>query len=96
MTWRNAKQYAEKLKLLSDDQLPAFRDYVREFGAWDDDEVDAWDDVECNALFIQLVAGDAREYFDAGDAGELVKFLENLGGRFFESDSGEFFYYVGT
>jgi hypothetical protein len=60
-TWANAKDEAAERPILSDDQLPDFRDYMRGFGAWEDEEINAWDATECNALFIQMVAGDLRE-----------------------------------
>jgi hypothetical protein len=60
-TWANAKQEAAERPILGADDLAAFRDYMRGFGAWDDEEIDAWDATECNALLVQLVAGDLRE-----------------------------------
>ena len=60
-TWRNAKEEAATAPLFSTpEQLQALRDYVRGFGAWEDEEIDGWDEVECNALFLQFVAGDVR------------------------------------
>lgn len=41
--------------------IAAFRDHMRGYGAWDDSEIDAWTNRECNALLIQMVSGDARE-----------------------------------
>jgi hypothetical protein len=60
-TWANAKAEAADNPILSDDVLPDFRDYVRGFGAWDREEIEAWDSIECNALFVQMVSGDMRE-----------------------------------
>lgn len=60
-TWANAKEEAKSSPLLtSEDQLNAWRDYTRGFGAWEDSEIDAWTPIECNALFIQFVSGDLR------------------------------------
>ena len=39
----------------------AFKGHVRGFGAWSDEEIDTWDNIELNALFIQLISGDIRE-----------------------------------
>lgn len=59
-TWNNAKE--ESLSLLdTDEKKEAFRDYVKTFGAWERDEIWAWDDVELNALLLQMIAGDVRE-----------------------------------
>jgi hypothetical protein len=60
-TWANAKEEAATAPLLqTPEQLQALRDYVRGFGAWDKEEIDGWDEVECNALFLQFVSGDVR------------------------------------
>lgn len=37
------------------------RDWARETGAWDQDEIKAWSDLECLALLVQNVASDMRE-----------------------------------
>jgi len=61
-TWRNAKDEGASSPLLTTpEQIEALRAYVKDFGAWSDEEIAAWSDVECNALFIQLIAGDMRE-----------------------------------
>lgn len=58
--WDNAKE--ENLSLLdTDEKREAFRDYVKTFGAWEEKEILAWDDVELNALLLQIIAGDVRE-----------------------------------
>ena len=60
-TWNAAKDEAATAPLLqTPEQLQALRDYVRGFGAWEEEEIEAWDAVECNALFLQFVAGDVR------------------------------------
>ena len=61
-TWANAKEEAQRSPLLTTpEQLDALRSYVREFGAWSEEEIAAWGPIECNALFIQLISGDMRE-----------------------------------
>ena len=60
-TWANAKAEAAERPILSDDDLDVFRDHVKGFGAWEDEEIAAWGATECNALFVQMVAGDMRE-----------------------------------
>lgn len=60
-TWANAKAEAAERPILAADDLDGFRDFMREFGAWEDEEIDAWDATECNALLVQMVAGDMRE-----------------------------------
>ena len=59
ITWSNAKQAPVCLK--TPEELEAFRDWVADFGAWSAEEIAAWSATECNALFVQFVAGDIRE-----------------------------------
>lgn len=62
VTWRRAVEAGTDSPLLTTpDAIEALREYVKDFGAWDDEEIAAWSDAECNALFIQLVSGDIRE-----------------------------------
>jgi hypothetical protein len=61
-TWRNAKEEAAGKPLLTTpDELDAMCAWAKETGAWEEDEIAQWSDVDVNALFIQLVAGDMRE-----------------------------------
>lgn len=101
-TWQNAKDEAAERPILSDDQLPEFRDYVRGFGAWDKEEIEAWDATECNALFVQMVAGDLREAQSLcpGDGPGGIDWDEyhsqdQVGGRLSGADDGRIYYYVG-
>lgn len=105
-TWANAKAEAAARPILSDDQLPEFRDYMRGFGAWEDAEIDAWDSTECNALFVQLVAGDIREAESlcpgdgpAGidwDAYQALAEAGTCSGRVYPGDDGKLYAYVGN
>lgn len=60
-TWQNAIDATAEAPLLK----PQERDYARAFfgtfGAWDDDEIEAWTDNELDALVLQYAAGDLRE-----------------------------------
>lgn len=104
-TWANAKDEAASSPILSEDQLPEFRDYMRGFGAWESEEIDAWDATECNALFIQFVAGDLREAQDLcpgdgpgdvdWDAYALLAEAGTCSGRIYPGDDGKIYYYVG-
>lgn len=60
-TWSNAIDQAKARRILKPAEREAFRDYARDFGAWDDDEISAWSAYECDALLIQMVAGDMQE-----------------------------------
>jgi hypothetical protein len=103
ITWRNAvEQDAFKL---APEQDEAWREYVPEYGAWDDEEIAAWDLDESTALFVQFVSGDYRELENlASGAGydvdnltedQFSEITEKSGGRLFPTEDGEWFYYVG-
>ncbi len=104
-TWANAKDEAASRPILTEDQLPEFRDYMRGFGGWEDEEIDAWDATECNALFIQFVAGDLREAQalcpgdGPGDVDwDTYALLAEAGtcsGRIYPGDDGKIYTYVG-
>ena len=87
-TWENA--LAAPL-FLAPEHLPAFRNYMRGFGAWADDKFDNWTLQECNALFVQLVAGDLRS-MPAGDGPLGLEWEGNL----YPGSDGRYYYYIGT
>ena len=98
-TWRAALREASESPLLTThEQLDALRDHMRGYGAWEDDEIDAWSPEECNALFIQLVSGDIREAgldglsIDEIDREAYEKFCEDQGGALTFSDDRAFYY----
>jgi hypothetical protein len=102
-TWRAALEETKSAPLLSTpDQLEALRDHVKGFGAWNQEEISAWNDNECNALFLQLVSGDLREMgFDSFDDMTAEYWTEyesdeNSCHNIFRSESGELFYYLGN
>ena len=61
ITWNNAVREAASTQLISQDDRDEFERWVREFGAWDHDEIEAWSLDECNALLIQYISGDLNE-----------------------------------
>lgn len=77
-TWRAACDDAPDYDLLNTpEKLDAMRKWARSSGGWDAEEIAAWSDVELNALFIQLISGDIREY-QASDqvSGALFKGID--------------------
>ena len=61
-TWAASKAQAKETPLLdTEEKLDAMRDFARSSGGWTREEIEAWDDDELNALFLQWVAGDLRE-----------------------------------
>lgn len=104
ITWDNSIETAKEFSLLdTDEKRQAFRDYVKGFGAWDADEIAAWNDLELNALFVQLIAGDMREsglddcHADDIDwqAYEQGASEGQYNGNIYKGDNGQIFYYVG-
>ncbi len=84
------------------DKREAFKDHIRGFGAWSDEEVAAWTEVELNALFMQLISGDMRE----GDlspnmtADDWIAYEERahggqISGNIFRATDGEVYYSLG-
>lgn len=62
VTWQNAVDRSEEMDLLlTDEKRDVFRDYVRGFGAWTDEEINSWTNIELNALLLQMISGDIRE-----------------------------------
>ena len=76
ITWENAVHIAENHKywLTSDlgDAVEGMRDWARETGAWEREEIAAWSDAECLGLFVQNIAAELREHLDADNV-ELTK-----------------------
>lgn len=60
VTWRNALDGPRPL-LSTPEELQHFKDWTAEFGAWNQEEREAWSDNETQALFLQFIAGDVRE-----------------------------------
>lgn len=103
ITWERSCERAEDGPLLStEEQFEAARKYFRSFGAWDEDEIAAWTPQELNALFIQFVAGNLREYpltedgeIDWMEAEELGR-EGNIAGGIYRGDDGKFWFYLGN
>jgi hypothetical protein len=100
VTWNNAKAEGESSPLLiTPEQLEALRDHVRGYGAWDKEEIAAWSDAECNALFIQLISGDMREAgMDECDIEDFDWYEYQQGsisGRIYKGDDNQIYFYLG-
>lgn len=99
-TWQNAKDEGARAPLLkTPEEIDALRAYVKDFGAWEPEDIAAWSPVECNALFIQLVSGDMREAGldnepDESDWREYETRAErgNCTGNIFKTEDGQVFY----
>ena len=100
-TWCNAIEQAKSAPLLSTpDALETFRKYMKGFGAWDDEEIKAWTDDECNALLVQLIAGDIREAGLDTDEPDWTQYNKDseaglVSGRIMTGDDRRIYYYIG-
>lgn len=62
ITWNNAVDDSKVFNLLdTDEKREAFKRFISGFGAWTEEEVNAWSNDELNALCIQFISGDMRE-----------------------------------
>lgn len=102
ITWSQACEDAPEYNFLdTSDKLDAFRAHIKGFGAWSDEEIAAWSDTECNALFLQLVSGDIREAGLDTDAPDWPAYYADseagrVSGRTSEGDDGRVYYYLGV
>lgn len=101
-TWQAAWDDSADYNMLdTDEKRQAFREYVKEFGAWSTEEIAAWSDVELNALFIQMVAGDIREADLDQENPDWAQYEQDsndgrISGRMFPTDDGKVYYYIGS
>lgn len=106
-TWQAACDDVNDWNFLdTDEKRDAFRDHVRGFGAWTDEEIAAWNNDELNALLIQMISGDMREVpgMDSAenwDWKEYQRMAEagTISGRLFGgplSTDGQVYYYIGN
>lgn len=86
ITWANCIKLADRFPLVTDANRQDIRDHFRGYGAWDADEIEAWDDTELSAMVWQEGAAAYRELDEHG-ADE---------GRVYLSDDGtKLFLYLG-
>lgn len=101
-TWSAACDDAADWNLLAtEEQKDAFRHYAEGFGAWSPEEIASWDDCELNALCIQMVAGDMRDYCDSAegwdwDAYEKGADRGTYSGRLYLGGNGRVYYCIGS
>lgn len=103
-TW-HAALGAETL-LTTPEHIADWREYVKGFGAWEDEEIDGWSEQECNALFVQYISGDIREARELApsdndegiDWPEYEKLCEvdQCNGNLFLGSDDCIYYYVGS
>lgn len=100
-TWRAACDDSSEYMILDDDdKRQAMRAHVRTFGAWSDTEINAWTNVELNALLIQCISGDIRESILDDDPHAWAEYYEEgeqgvVSCRLFSDDDGQVYYVIG-
>lgn len=106
-TWRAACEDAPDYGLLqSADELQAMREFAADSGGWTDDELQAMPDDDIRALFLQWIAGDAREMFrerrtlgDLTDAdwqrAETLQHEGQVPANIYRGDDGRVYFYLG-
>ena len=99
ITWANSIKASKEFNPLPDaDALQEFREWLKPWGGWSDDEIAAMSDQHLRALCIQWIAGDWRECFDCSPDAvdwEGYRILASDGqcpGSFYCSDDGSIFW----
>lgn len=100
-TWSAAMEDAEEWPMLNtNERRDAFRGHIKDYGAWDDEEIDSWNNQELEALFIQEISSVIREFSDlAGGCWKEWQSLVEEGitdGSLFKGVDSEIYYYVGN
>lgn len=102
-TWNASKKQAENTQLLNTpEKLQTMRDFARESGGWNKEEIAEWSDNELNALFLQWISGDVREMgFDSLDQidWEEAEEMQREGqapSNIFKGDNGKIYFYLGN
>lgn len=97
-TWRAAcDDSADHMMLDTDEKREAFRQYAKGFGAWSEEDITAWSDIELNALFIQMVSAAMRENDLAPDCDwDAYEANDFAGHEIFKGDDEQIYFYVGS
>lgn len=101
-TWQTAcNDSAEYCILDNPAKLEAAREFFGEFGAWSEEELKAMPDSEVNALLLQIIAGDIREFCEDTSAWDWEAYEEEskngqISGRIFSGDENRVYYYIGN
>lgn len=90
ITWNNSVQMGKAHPLVTEEDADEIRDYYREFGAWDDEEIDAWTLEDLNGMVTQEAAAAFREYerFDSYEEYQTAAEAGQVSGNLYRDDSG--------
>tara|TARA_R110000822_G_scaffold15369_1_gene52951 strand:+ start:672 stop:1061 length:390 start_codon:yes stop_codon:yes gene_type:complete len=97
ITFDNAMYYSEDNPLLDQSQLGEFLEFFDGFGAWEEEECSKWSLQECNALLVQFISGDIREF--CGDEWDWLEYEQGCivglySGRLFKGVDNEIYYCI--
>ncbi len=98
-TWSNSKDYAKKNTLLSTDaELEEARQYFKEVGFSESDEMEQWSTEEINALLIQFIASNIRKMnsYDTEEEYQEAAKDGRCHSNIFKGDNGRWYFYMGT
>ncbi len=93
ITWNNALNC--EYTLLTDANRQEVIDYFLEFGAWDNEELTGMSNNELNALLLQFIAGDIREY-EGFNSFEEYDTSDQTSGRLFIGDDKKVYFHIGN
>ncbi len=98
ITWENCLAFARDHIIVTDENRDDVRDYFAAYGAWERDEIEAWDDVELSALVWQEAAADMRHFAEKCD-GDVARYQADCeqgrisgSGRLYVTESNATFY----
>lgn len=95
-TWQAAIDDSQDYMMLdTEEKQQAFWDYVEGFGAWNKEEIAAWNTSELNALFIQCVSSEMREHGLSVESDWDEYEESESSGRLFKGIDGQYYFYVG-
>lgn len=100
ITWGNCMDMAQDhMDLFPEEQYDEVRDHFREYGAWEEEEIDKWTPQELVAMVIQEGASEMRTFEDhCGGLWEKYEEEASKGsipGRMGRGDDGETYLYLG-
>lgn len=109
ITWRNSCEVSERLNVCdTEEKREAIRDHIREYGAWEDEEIDGYTDIELGAFVVQETMSEIRrlEEHEGIDLTcfteeEFMDATENTGGRLYPGspefvNNDRWFFYIGS
>lgn len=98
ITWKNSVEYGRKHPLLkTDDERDAARHHFRSYGAWSQEQIDAWSEDELQGIVCQDVAAAIREMeaFASFEEFQAASEAGRVSGRLSRGDDGQWFFYLG-